>query len=71
MPIWESHQASRLGLLCFGVLSNLLAWKWKTVNRVKSYVKDTTEFINEINHIGELSENSYLVAMDVKALYSV
>ena len=37
---------------------------------LKSYVKDTTDFINKINHIGELPENSYLVTMDVKALYT-
>ena len=37
---------------------------------LKSYVKDTTDFVNKINHIGELPENSYLVTMDVKALYT-
>ena len=37
---------------------------------LKSYVKDTTDFINKIKHIGELSDNSYLLTMDVKALYT-
>ena len=37
---------------------------------LKSYVKDTTDFINKINHIGEVPESSYLVTMDVKALYT-
>ena len=37
---------------------------------LKSYVKDTTDFINKINTLGELPEESYLVTMDVKALYT-
>ena len=35
---------------------------------LKSYVKDTTDFINKLNTLGELPEESYLVTMDVKAL---
>ena len=37
---------------------------------LKSYVKDTTDFINKISNLGELPEESYLVTMDVKALYT-
>ena len=37
---------------------------------LKSYVKDTTDFINKISTLGELPEESYLVTMDVKALYT-
>ena len=36
---------------------------------LKSYVKDTTDFINKTSNSGELPEESYLVTMDVKALY--
>ena len=37
---------------------------------LKSYVKETTDFINKISNLGELPEESYLVTMDVKALYT-
>ena len=36
---------------------------------LKSYVKDTPDFINKISNLGELPEESYLVTMFVKALY--
>ena len=35
-----------------------------------SYVNDTTDFINKISNLRELPEKSYLVTMDVKALYT-
>ena len=36
----------------------------------KSYVKDTTDFINNISNLRELPEEFYLFTMDVKALYT-
>ena len=41
-----------------------------SVKSLKSYVKDTTDFINKISNLGELPEESYLVTTDVKALYT-
>ena len=38
--------------------------------QLKSYVRDTTDFINKISTIGELPEEAHLVTMDVKALYT-
>ena len=37
---------------------------------LKSYVRDTTDFINKISTTGELPEEAHLVTMDVKALYT-
>ena len=37
---------------------------------LKSYVRNTTDFINKINTIGELPEEAHLVTMDVEALYT-
>ena len=33
-------------------------------------MKDTSDFINKINDIGNIPLNSYLVTMDVKSLYT-
>ena len=40
------------------------------VPKMKSYVKDTTDFIQKINSLGDLPDNSILVSMDVTSLYT-
>ena len=40
------------------------------VKQIPSYVKDTNDFINKINAVKSFPKNSYLVAMDVRALYT-
>lgn len=37
---------------------------------VKSYLKDTTQFLNEINKITPIPQNSILMTADVKSLYT-
>ena len=40
------------------------------VKDMKSYVKDTSDFVRKINGIGKVPEGSILVTMDVRALYT-
>ena len=40
------------------------------VNKFKSYVKDTTDFIKKIETIDRVSDDSYLVSLDVRSLYT-
>ena len=40
------------------------------VKKLKSYVKDTTDFIKKIEAIGHVSDDSYLVSLDVRSLYT-
>ena len=35
-----------------------------------SYIKDTTDFINKIRQLHQLSKDSFLVTLDVGSLYS-
>ena len=42
----------------------------KIVNEIKSHIKDTTDFINKIETITDLPENTILVTMDVKSLFT-
>ena len=42
----------------------------KIVNKIKSHIKDTTDFINKIETITDLPENTILVTMDVKSLFT-
>ena len=35
-----------------------------------SYITDTTDFINKIRQLPQLSKDSFLVTLDVKSLYS-
>ena len=37
---------------------------------IPSYIKDTSEFLRKLQPIAEISENSYLIALDVKSLYT-
>ena len=37
---------------------------------IKSYVQDTSDFIEKINQAGTVPENTYLVSMDVRSLYT-
>ena len=39
------------------------------VKKLKSYVKDTTDFIKKIEAIDHVSDNSYLASLDVRSLY--
>ena len=39
------------------------------LKQIPSYVKDTNDFIDKINDIGNIPPNTYLVIMDVKSLY--
>ena len=38
--------------------------------KVKSYIRDTTDLLNKIKDLGELPKNSILVTMDVRSLYT-
>ena len=40
------------------------------VKKLKSYVKDTTDFIKKIEAIDHVSNDSYLVSLDVRSLYT-
>ena len=40
------------------------------VKKLKSYVKDTTDFIKKSEAIGHVSDDSYLVSLDVRSLYT-
>ena len=39
------------------------------VKELKSYVKDSTDFIRKINSMEKIYDNSILVTMDVRSLY--
>ena len=40
------------------------------VKKLKSYVKDTTDFIKRIEAIDHVSDDSYLVSLDARSLYT-
>ena len=40
------------------------------VKELPSYVQETTDFLRKINQIGFVPDNSYLVSLDVKSLYT-
>ena len=40
------------------------------VKKLKSYVKDTTDFIKKIEPVDHVSDDSYLVSLDVRSLYT-
>ena len=40
------------------------------VKQTPSYVKDTNDFINKINAVKSATKNNYLVAMDVRSIYT-
>ena len=40
------------------------------VKELKSYVKDSTDFIRKINSMEKIPDNSILVTMDVRSLYT-
>ena len=40
------------------------------IKGIKSHIKDTTDFINKIEQIQELPENTILVTMDVRSLFT-
>ena len=40
------------------------------VERLKSYVKDTTDFLIKLTKIGNLQKDSFLITMDVASLYT-
>ena len=40
------------------------------VKEIPSYVQDTSDFLRKINQINFVPDNSYLVSVDVKSLYS-
>ena len=42
----------------------------KIVNEFKSHIKDTTDFINKIETITDLPENTILITMNVKSLFT-
>ena len=39
-------------------------------NGIKSHIKDTTDFINKIEQIRDITNNTILVTMDVKSLFT-
>ena len=40
------------------------------IKQLKSYVKDCTDFIRKINSVEKISDNSILVTVDVRSLYT-
>ena len=40
------------------------------VTKLKSYVKDTLDFIKKIESVNHVSDDSYLVSLDVRSLYN-
>ena len=40
------------------------------VKEIQLYVQDTTDFLRKINQINFVPDNSYLVSLDVKSLYT-
>jgi len=40
------------------------------VQRLDSYVRDTTDFINKLSAINDLPKNTTLISMDVRSLYT-
>ena len=40
------------------------------VKKIKSYVKDTTDFIKKIEARDHITDDSYLVSLDVRSLYT-
>ena len=38
--------------------------------QIKSYIRDTTDFINKIKHLKNIPDTALLVTMDVKSLYT-
>ena len=40
------------------------------VKKLKSYIKDTTDFLNKLEEIHQLPKGAFLVTMDVKSLYT-
>ena len=40
------------------------------VKELKSYVKDSTDFIRKINSMEKIPDNSILVTMDLRSLYT-
>ena len=40
-----------------------------TMQSVKLYIKDTSDFLRKLNHLGNLPENTILVTTDVAGLY--
>ena len=44
--------------------------RYMSCNYIPSYIKDTTDFLNAICKIPKLSNDTLLVTMDVKALYT-
>ena len=40
------------------------------VKKLKSYIKDTTDFIKKVEAIDHVSDDSYLVSLDIRLLYT-
>ena len=40
------------------------------VHTTHSFIKDTTHFLNKLEHLGKLPENAFLVTLDVSSLYT-
>ena len=62
-PVINSINCRTSEILCF--IDHLLR---PLVREIPSYIKDTSDFVNKINDFN-VTENSFLVSIDVKALY--
>ena len=40
------------------------------VKKLKSYIKDTTDFIKKVETMDHVSDDSYLVSLDIRLLYT-
>ena len=40
------------------------------VHTTHSFIKDTTHFLNKLEHLGQLPENVFLATLDVSSLYT-
>ena len=41
------------------------------VHTTHSFIKDTTNFLNKLEHLGKLPENAFVVTPDVSSLYTL
>ena len=68
---FHHYDLSSLALIPAHTLcQNLLIFKKFQVQKCKSFIRDTKDFLIKLSSIKNIPENSFLVTMDVSALYT-